>query len=128
MPSPQPSEQSLSEAWLAPAGQQPSPAAGWVISVCAHAAVQLPPFCSVSAVQATPSSQAVGQAPVWPAAIAVSQVSPVSTTPLPQPAGQSGSELMSAPGGQQLSPAAGAVIAPCTHCSWQPVPEAWSVV
>src|SRR5260221_472659 len=84
---------------------QPSPAAGVVIAGWLQAAVEVPPTTRESAVQAWPSSQAVGQAPGWPAAIAVSHDSPASTTPLPQPGGQSGSELMSAPGGQQPSPA-----------------------
>src|SRR5258706_7202803 len=51
-PSPQPSGQSESVALVAPAGQQPSPAIGVVMGVCAHAAVQAVPVM-LSAVHAT---------------------------------------------------------------------------
>ncbi len=52
---------------------------------------------------ATVHSLGVGQAPGWPAAMAVSQVSPASMTPLPQVAEQSGSVDFVAPDGQQPS-------------------------
>ena len=58
---------------------------------------------SVSVVQALPSSQLVGQAPV-PDKIPLSQVSPDSTTPLPQTGVQSVSLVALQPEGQQPSP------------------------
>src|SRR6266568_9213808 len=66
-PLPHTGAQSLSSLALAPFGQQPSPLAGSVIAAWAHAAVQVPPFSSVSLVHALPSSQLVGQAPGRPA-------------------------------------------------------------
>jgi hypothetical protein len=67
---------------LQPAGQQPSPGAHTVIGWKVQAALQLAALpVSASAVQATPSLQEVGQLP--------SQLSPGSSTPLPQLAEQS---------------------------------------
>jgi hypothetical protein len=79
--------QSLSLVELQPGAQQPSPPAHWVIALCPHASVQAPaePLV-VSAVQALPSSQLAGQLP--------SQVSPVSTAPLPHRTLQSLSLLL----------------------------------
>ncbi len=53
---------------------------------------------AVSAVQASPSSQSAGQD------AGGSQVSPASTTPLPQTTGQSPSSRLLQPAGQQPSP------------------------
>ena len=94
--------QSLSLLLLAPtpAGQQPSLCAGIVIAGNVHAAVHVPMLASTLRVQAMPSSHAVGQRPA-PTRIAVSQVSPGSTTPLPQPTMQSLSVKGVAPAGQQ---------------------------
>jgi len=64
-------------------GQQPSPAWHIVVMVFVHLAVHFPSFSSVSLVHATLSLQDAGHAPGLPAAIAVSQVSCGSTTPLP---------------------------------------------
>src|SRR5450432_2152838 len=88
VPSPQVGEQSRSVERVAPAGQHPSYAfafgVGTVISSWAQTRVQSDPF-DVSCVHATPSSQSAGgQAPGSARAMAVSQVSPGSTTPLPQ--------------------------------------------
>jgi hypothetical protein len=60
-----------------PGGQQPSPATDAVTRKCTQVAAQVPADSSRSSVQASPSEQAVGQAPGRPAAIAVSQLSPV---------------------------------------------------
>jgi hypothetical protein len=120
--------QSLSFAVVAPAGQQPSPFAGAVMVVCVHIAVHAVP-ASASVVQAAPSLHlaAVGHAPV-PVAIAVSQVSPVSTMLLPHITEQSESVADVAPVGQQPSPGAAAVMLPCTQCVSQLVPATVSVV
>src|SRR6185312_15127996 len=72
-----------------------------------------------------------GQAPGWPAGIAVSQVSPAWTTPSPQVAEQSGSVAKVAPGGQHPSlgvPGVTEVMATCLQTSVQPLPCAMSVV
>ena len=105
-PLPQTAVQSESVAMVAPGGQQPSPPTGAVMAVVVHVALQVPPPISMSVVQTLPSSHAVGQAPLIPAAIAVSHASPVETTPSPQAAEQSGSVASVAPGGQHMSPAA----------------------
>jgi hypothetical protein len=78
--------QSLSGGFVQLLGQQPSPLTHAVIGEYVQAAVQVPAFCSVSVVQAFWSLHEVGQAPGLPAWIAVSQVSPCSTLPLPQTA------------------------------------------
>lgn len=96
---PQLAEQSLSVLLLQPAGQQPSPVTHCEIAWWLQAALQfdaLPVWAS--SVQAFPSLQSTGQLP--------SQVSPVSTTPLPQLAEQSESLLLVHPAGQQPSPPA----------------------
>src|SRR5262245_28000164 len=84
MPLPQTAGQSPSLLLLQAGGQQPSPLRHMVTGVVVHVAVQVPAFCSVSVVQLLPSLQLVGQAPGWPAAMPVWQVSPASTAPLPQ--------------------------------------------
>jgi len=102
------------------AGQQPSPSAH---AVClppwsTHAAVQVPRFTSAGNTQAI-CAHDVGQL----LAIAVSQVSPLSTTPLPHTAAQSLSLLRlqapDPPPGQQPSPPVHAVIAVCVHPTLQ---------
>jgi hypothetical protein len=120
-PSPQPA-QSLSFDGFAPTGQQPSLFAGVVIGVFVHAAVHVPAFASESVVHASPSSQLVGHAPGLPAAIAVSQVSPASTTPLSHFGRQSLSSFAFAPDGQQPSLSIGAVIAAYEQATMQPEP------
>ncbi len=64
----------------------------------------------------TPSLQRVGQAPGWPAAMAVSQTSPArfSTTPSPQVGPQSGSLAAVQPDGQQPSAAGAQAVTACT--------------
>ena len=100
---PQLTEQSSSTVESQPAGQQPSAAAHSVICWWLHATLQfsLEPVM-VSMVQAVPSLQPSAQSP--------SQVSPVSTAPLPQLAEQSLSVLALQAAGQQPSSSAQAVI------------------
>jgi hypothetical protein len=94
---PQLAEQSLSLLLLQPAGQQPSPVVHWVSAWCAHAALHVDALPVIeSCVHGFLSSQSAGQLP--------SQVSPVSTTPLPQDAEQSLSVPELHPAGQQPSP------------------------
>jgi hypothetical protein len=112
-PSPQTTGQSLSTRWFAPGGQQPSDFDGAVIWACTQTAAQVPAEISLSIEQASPLAQSaavIGQAPGDPAGMAVSQVSPGSTTPSPQVAEQSGSVALVAFAGQQRSPATVAVI------------------
>jgi hypothetical protein len=70
-----------------------------------HFAWQVPAFCSWAVWQASGAVQLVGQAPGWPAAILVSQVSlqALSTTPFPQLQVQSTSLVLLHPAGQQPS-------------------------
>jgi hypothetical protein len=77
---------------LHPGGQQPSPLEQLVILLVTHLAVQTlaSPIMRVGA-QASPGAHVDGQAPGLPAAMARSQLSPGSTSPLPQVAEQSGS-------------------------------------
>ncbi len=107
-PLPQLGEQSVSDVASQEAGQQPSPDTQEVTGEFLHDA-EHPEPTSVSAVQAIPSSQDFGQAPV-PDWIAVSQLSGGSTVPLPQLAEQSESDCGSQPAGQQPSPFAQLVI------------------
>ena len=101
---PQEAEQSSSRLALQPAGQQPSPGEHCVISWLVQATLQLAALpVMVSSVQSLPSLQVVGQSP--------SQVSPGSSTSLPQLTEQSVSLLASQPGAQQPSPSTQAVIA-----------------
>jgi hypothetical protein len=58
----------------------------------------------MSTVQASASSQVVGQAPGMPAVIPRSHFSPASRTPSPHTAGQSASSAAVQPTGQQPSP------------------------
>jgi hypothetical protein len=76
-------EQSISADASHDAGQQPSPVMHIVMTALAQIAVQVPARSNESVVHATLSSQDVGHAPGLPAAMAVSQVSCASTTPLP---------------------------------------------
>ena len=98
-PLPHEGEQSESVLALHPAGQQPSPEAQVVMAVWLQATLQLALLPVMrSMVQALPSSQEVGQEDFG------SQVSPFSTTPLPQVGEQSESLLAVQPAGQQPSP------------------------
>ncbi len=107
-PSPQVDEQSGSCAALQPAGQQPSEAPHAVISVETQTAEQSAalPASAVCRQAAGEGGQLVGQAPS-PVACG-SHVSPGSTTPSPQVAGQSVSVAPVYPGKQQPSPEIGA--------------------
>jgi hypothetical protein len=92
---------------LHPAGQQPSPDTQVVMAVWLHATLQLALLPVIrSMVQALPSSQVVGQVDFG------SQVSPPSTTPLPQVTEQSESLLALHPAGQQPSLKAAQVVIP----------------
>jgi hypothetical protein len=91
---------------------------GIVIAVNTHRAVHVIGFVNTSVVHTLPSLHEVGHLPV-PVVIAVSQVSPASTTPLPQLARQSLSVALFAPGGQQPSLLIGIVMAVCMHAAWQ---------
>jgi hypothetical protein len=109
VPSPQVPVQSAS-APVPPGGQQPSPAISAVISVVVQIASHVPSFESMSVVHALPSSHALGHAPADPAAMPVSQVSPLETTPSPHAMGQSESSASVSPARQHPSPSAAAVI------------------
>src|SRR5215469_4946826 len=102
-PSPQTAGQSGSMLLEAPAGQQPSPATGWVMVLRRQTAEQV--FAEMKRATTHGSvetqSAADGQAPGWPGAMPVSQVSPGSTTPSPQVGEQSLSMAGVAPAGQQ---------------------------
>src|SRR4051812_3571871 len=113
--------QSLSVFAFAPLGQQPSPFIGCVIGWNEQLAVQVLPLISRSRVQTFVSAHVVGHLPA-PVVIAVSHVSPLSTTPLPQPAWQSLSFAVVAFGGQQPSLFAGCVIGVVVQCAWQLLP------
>jgi hypothetical protein len=101
--------QSESLPLVQPVGQQPSPPVQ-ATGVTVHARVHSVPV-NTSFVHAFPSLHVVGQAPGIPAAIDVSQVSPVSTRPFPHTAGQLPSLRLLHPIGQQPSPEMHAVIA-----------------
>src|SRR5262245_57925245 len=93
MPLPHAFAQSSSAALVAPGGQQPSLSLPdcMTIGERTHTAAQVPADISVPIAQAVPEvqSDAPGQVPGMPRAIAVSQVSPGSTTPFLQPGEQS---------------------------------------
>lgn len=127
-PSPQVREQSGSWAAVQPAGQQPSEAPQAVMAVETQAAVQVvaSPVSAVCRQAAGDGGQLVGHA-LEPVAIG-SQVSPGSTTPSPQRAGQSLSVARVDPARQHPSPEMGAVIGMWTHSAWQALPESRSVV
>src|SRR5262249_20374051 len=95
--------QSESVSKVQPAGQQPSPPWHIVTGAFLQRAWQVPASCRVSVVQASRSSQLVGQEPGMPEGMPRSQVSPKSTRPLPQRL-QSPSEPPVQPDGQQPSP------------------------
>jgi hypothetical protein len=108
--------QSLSELALQPGAQQPSLLRHCVIDWCVHVAVQLARLpAKLSMVQALPSlhAAAVGQDD------AGSQVSPGSTTLLPQVELQSRSLLALQPGAQQPSPLRHWVMAWYPHAAVQ---------
>jgi hypothetical protein len=101
MPLPQLAEQSESVAAAHVAGQQPSPPTQVVMALLLHTTLHASPLpVSWSSVQALPSSQLVGQE------VAGSQVSPASTTALPQVAPGAGTppvpESAPAPGAPPL--------------------------
>jgi len=119
-PSLQRGAQSPSLAPEQPGGQQPSPAmqavTGWWMQVRVQPSAEPE---ATSTVQALASSQVRGQAPWWPAVIARSQFSSLSTTPFPQIGWQSLSSAVEQPGGQQLSPPAHPVIGKGTQAALQ---------
>lgn len=102
-PLPQTAAQSASTPRVPPGGQQPSPATKAVTGRATQVAAQVPAETSRSVVQGSPSSQRVGQAPLLPGEIAVSQASPGWTAPSPQVDEQSGSSSAVHPAGQQPS-------------------------
>lgn len=102
-----------------PAGQHPSPLAHAVTGALAHVAVQVPPLVSVAEEHVPEGVHVVGHAPVIPAAIAVSQVSPASTAPLPQRGMQSLSLVALQLEGQQRSPPVQLVIVVDSHAAVQ---------
>ena len=122
--------QSRSVSEVAPLGQQPSLASRLAVSVVlAHLRVQAPPERE-SLVQASLSSQSarVGHLPA-PEEIPGSQVSPLSSRPLPHPTGQSRSVSEVAPAGQQPSFISRlAVITVLEHLTRQELPSSVSLV
>jgi hypothetical protein len=122
-PLPQLAEQSVSAVASQPTGQQPSPEAHALMALWLHATLQLAALPVIwSCVHALPSSQAAGQV------VAGSQVSPTSTTPLPQLAEQSESSVAVHPAGQQASPPTQVVMALLVHATlhvWA-LPVIWS--
>jgi hypothetical protein len=124
-PLPQLAEQSESLAELHPTGQQPSPEVQTLMDPWLQDTLQFWALPVIwSRVQALPSSQLEGQE------AAGSQVSPPSTTPLPQLAEQSESLAELHPTGQQPSPGVQAVIAVEEHVTLQVTgpPVIWSEV
>src|SRR5262249_21256791 len=126
-PLPHTATQSASLLAVQPCGQQPSLVKEQrVTGTCAHCAVQVCALpTKLSVVHASPSLQlaAVGQDDGG------SQVSPVSTTPLPQRGRQSASVLALQAAGQQPSAVMEqAVVALCVHWRVQPVPASPSTV
>ena len=119
MPLPQIGWQSTSVLALQPDGQQPSLVNEQVAATCVQWVWQPVPV-TLSTVQALPSLQSVlddGQCPGRPAPMAVSQNSPLSTTPLPQTGEQSTSLFALQPGGQQLLAVVEQVMScVCTQC------------
>jgi hypothetical protein len=114
IPFPQDAEQSSSVVPSQVAGQHPSALVQAVMGGYEQAALQLAALpVSVSVVHELPSSHEVGQDEGG------SQVSPGSSTPLPQLAGQSLSEFASQPAGQQPSPAVQVVIGVEVHWASQ---------
>jgi hypothetical protein len=101
-PLPQVAGQSVSTPAWAPGGQHPSPFRMVVVITKTHRALQVSASISRSSVHGTPSEQLRGHAP-GPDEIAVSQVSPASSLPLPQLGEQSGSFARVHPFGQQPS-------------------------
>src|SRR5204863_531114 len=83
-PLPHTAGQSLSRLWLPPGGQQPSSGANMVMGATMQRALQVAFDSSISVVQLLPSSQDCGHEPPIPCGMARSQVSLISTTPLPQ--------------------------------------------
>ena len=122
-PSAQLGAQSRSLAPEQPGGQQPSPARQavtvWWVQVRVQPSAEPE---TISTVQALASSQVLRQAPWWPAVIARSQFSSLSTTPLPQIGWQSLSLAVEQPGGQQLSPFAHPTIGIATQAALQVPP------
>ena len=102
---------------MQPVGQHPSPLAHAVMGALAHAAVQVPPLESVAEVHVMVAEHVVGHAPATPVEMAVSQVSPASTTPLPQREAQSLSLVALQLEGQQRSPPVQLVIAVDSHAA-----------
>lgn len=124
-PSPQAAVQSASVETLHALGQQPSPPVHAVIASWEQARLQVDALPVVpSVVQAIPSLQVDGQDEGG------SQVSPDSTTPLPQVGEQSPSVVASQPPGQHPSPPVQAVTALCEQARLHvaALPEVTSVV
>jgi hypothetical protein len=118
-------EQSESVRALQPVGQHASPPVQVVMVVWLQATLQLAALpVSWSMVQALPSLQLVGQEAEG------SQVSPGSTTSLPQRAEQSESVLASHPTGQQLSPEVQVLMVVWLQATLQlaALPVSWSMV
>jgi hypothetical protein len=119
-PLPQLGWQSLSVVALQPGGQQPSPPTQSVwVPFATHWAWQVPGLASFFNMQPA-LAQLVGQV------ASGSQVSPLSTTPLPQTTEQSASLPTLQPGGQQLSPDAQVVCMPSStqaavHAAAEPI-------
>jgi hypothetical protein len=98
-PSPQLAEQSLSVSALQPWGQHPSPASQAVLMALTHTTSQVSGApLRLSSVHALASSQLLGQV------LAGSQLSPVSSTPLPQLGGRVAVALL--PSSTSVPPAA----------------------
>ena len=107
-PSPQNPLQSVSTSCVQPIGQQPSPDSQIAMSWFVHSALQFSAQpTNASLVHTLPSSQVSGHSP--------SQISPTSTTPLPQDAEQSLSLSDVQPSAQQPSRPAQVVMGLNTH-------------
>src|SRR5437764_10641042 len=86
-PSPHAGRQSMSIARVAPGGQQLSGRSSIAVTVGTHVHTAEQVFCEITTPRAHVigmQSAVIGQAPSLPRGIPVSQVSPLSTTPLPQ--------------------------------------------
>jgi hypothetical protein len=113
--------QSPSLAEVAPAGQHPSstPSRAGAMTQCTEHGSVAASWTRSSTVHALASSHEVGHAPALPAAMAVSQRSPWSSTPSPQRGAQSLSSSWVARTGQQPSPLSVATIVTARHSTRQ---------
>jgi hypothetical protein len=134
LPSPQ---ESGTPGWQVPAASQvsaplqtfPSVQARPATGLCWQCAWHVPAEMSAVSKHTLSGVHEVGQAPGIPSGIAMSQSSPLSIEPFPQPGEQSGSVAAVAPDGQHMSAGPMVVMMVCEHCAWHvPAPLKVSTV